>query len=159
MQRTLIIGYGNPLRGDDGIGYRAAEMLTEGGGETPPLQADGVEVIARHQLTVELAPQVAAVDRLILIDACAFGAPGTISEKALAPQQTDGNSLTHHLNAPGLLAMALILYGHAPPATLLTVSGGSFDYGETLTSAVAAALPALLARVQALVTPGHERRM
>lgn len=152
MHHTLIIGYGNPLRGDDGIGYRAAEMLTKGGGETPPPQAAGVEVIACHQLTPELAPRIAEADRLILIDACAFGAPGTISEQALVPQQADGASLTHHVDAAGLLAMTQILYGHAPSTTLLTVSGGSFDYSEALTPPVAAALPALFTRVRALMT-------
>ncbi len=160
MQRTLIIGYGNPLRGDDGIGCRAAELLAEGGGEkggeqqgeeTPPLQAGGVEVIACHQLTVELAAEIAEVDRLILMDACASGEPGTITEQALAPQQADRASLTHHVDAVGLLALAQILYGHAPTTTLFTVSSGSFDYGETFTPAVAAALPALLARVRGIV--------
>ena len=29
MPDTLIIGYGNPLRGDDGAGYIAAELLRE----------------------------------------------------------------------------------------------------------------------------------
>ncbi len=155
MQRTLIIGYGNPLRGDDGIGCRAAELLAEGvgekDGETRPLQAGGVEVIACHQLTVELAAEIAEVDRLILMDACASGEPGTITEQALAPQQADRASLTHHVDAAGLLALAQILYGHAPTTTLFTVSGGSFDYGETFTPAVAAALPALLARVRGIV--------
>ncbi len=153
MHQTLIIGYGNPLRGDDGIGCRAAEVLAEGGGDTPPLQDNGVEVIACHQLTPELAPRIAEADRLVLIDACASGAPGTITEQTLTPQQTEHHSLTHHVNAAGLLAMAQILYGHAPATTLFTVSGGSFDYGEALTPSVSAALPILCARVRALVAP------
>jgi hypothetical protein len=49
------------------------------------------------------------------------------------------------------LAAAQILYGHAPEALLFTVSGGSFDCGETLTPAVAAALPDLLARIRQAV--------
>lgn len=153
MPRTLIIGYGNPLRGDDGVGCRAAELLAEGGGETPPLPAGDVEALACHQLTPELALRIAEADRLILIDACAFGEPGTITEQTLAPQQADATSLTHHVDAAGLLAMSQILYGRAPAATLFTVSGGSFDYGETLTPPVTAALPAVLARIRALVTP------
>ena len=38
MSHTLIIGYGNPLRGDDGFGPRAAELLADGDGVTPPLR-------------------------------------------------------------------------------------------------------------------------
>jgi hypothetical protein len=60
----------------------------------------------------------------------------------------DSASLTHHVDAQGLLAVAQMLYGHAPETLLFTVSGGSFDGGETLTPAVTAALPELLARIR-----------
>ena len=83
MPHTLIIGYGNPLRGDDGVGPRAAELLVEEDGVTSPLLPDGVQVLVCHQLTIELAPQIAEADRLILIDAIASdatttGEPGSI---------------------------------------------------------------------------------
>ena len=160
MPRTLIIGYGNPLRGDDGVGVRAAEWLAEelgslvvGGGETPPLPGAGVEVIACQQLNIELAAAVAEADRLILMDASAGGTPGVLTEHTLAPvspPQT-GASLSHYLHPASLLATAQILYGKAPPATLLTISGAAFDHGETLSPPVAAALPRLVARVRQLV--------
>lgn len=155
MPHTLIIGYGNPLRGDDGVGIRAAELLA--GGETgegaSSLCSDGVEVIACHQLSIELAATIADVDRLILIDACAVGQPGALTEQVLTPRiPSDGsNSLSHHLDARGLLAAAQILYGKALPTILLTLSGGSFDYGETLSPPVARALPKLIARIRDLL--------
>ena len=152
MPHTLIIGYGNPLRGDDGVGPRAAELLADGGGATPPLLPDGVQVLVCHQLTIELAPQIAEADRLILIDARApTGEPGSIEQCILTPAIPDSSSLTHHVDAQGLLAAAQMLYGHAPETVLFTVSGGSFDCGEALTPAVAAALPDLLARIRQAV--------
>jgi hydrogenase maturation protease len=150
MPHTLIIGYGNPLRGDDGIGIRAAELLAGEGGENPPLP-HGVEVIACPQLSVELAAAITEAERLILMDATAVGEPGALTEQLLAPLIPSSNSLSHHLDARGLLAAAQILYGKAPPTTLFTISGRDFDYGETLSPPVAAALPGLLARVRQLM--------
>ena len=148
MPHTLIIGYGNPLRGDDGIGPRAAELLADRGGATLPLLPEGVQVLVCHQLTIELAPQIAEADRLILIDARATGEPGSIEQCILAPAIPDSTSLTHHIDVQGLLAAAQMLYGHAPETLLFTVSGGSFDCGEALSPAVATALPDLLARIR-----------
>jgi len=145
MPHTLIIGYGNPLRGDDGIGARAAELLAE----TP--FPDGVQVLVCHQLTIELAPQIAEADRLILIDARATGEPGSIEQCVLTPAIPDRASLTHHIDARGLLAAAQMLYGHAPETMLFTVSGGSFEGGEALSPAVAAALPELLTQIREAV--------
>lgn len=150
MPHTLIVGYGNPLRGDDGIGIRAAELLADRGGVSPPL-TDDVEVIACHQLNIELAALIADVDRLILIDASVFGEPGAVHEQILTPMIPESNSLSHHLDAGGLLAVAQMLYGHAPHTTLFTISGSAFDYAETFSPPVATALPKLVARIRDLV--------
>jgi hydrogenase maturation protease len=112
----------------------------------------GVEVIACPQLSVELAAAITEAERLILIDACAGGEPGALREQPLTPVIPASSSLSHHLDAHGLLAAAQILYGKAPETILFTVSGGSFDYSETLSAPVAAALPHLLARVREHVT-------
>ena len=103
-----------------------------------------------------LAPQIAEADRLILIDAIASdatttGEPGSIEQCILTPAIPDRSSLTHHIDVQGLLAAAELLYGRAPETVLFTVSGGTFDCGETLTPVVAAALPDLLARIRQAV--------
>jgi Ni,Fe-hydrogenase maturation factor len=87
---------------------------------------------------------------LILMDASAAGEPGALTEQALTPAIPASSSLSHYLDARGLLAAAQMLYGKAPPTILLTVSGANFDYVEALSPPVAAALPGLLARVQQL---------
>jgi hydrogenase maturation protease len=151
MPHTVIVGYGNPLRGDDGVGIRVAGLLADAG------LAQGVQVIACHQLNVELAPQIAEADRLILIDACASGEPGTVCEEALTAAPIDGgrgevtSPLQHHVDARGLLAMAQVLYGHAPETRLFTVSGGSFEYGETLSPPVADAAAILAAQIRSII--------
>lgn len=146
MPHTLIIGYGNPLREDDGVGPRAVELLVAAG------LADGVEALMCHLLTIELAPRIAETERLILIDARADGEPGAVQEDTLTPQAVPGSSLTHHVDAAGLLAAAQILYGNAPATTLFTVSGAAFGYSEALSPIVEAALPGLVARLLSAVS-------
>jgi hydrogenase maturation protease len=145
MPHTLIIGYGNPLRSDDGIGPRAAELLAD------EALAPSVDVLICHQLTLELAELIAQADRLILIDATAVGEPGAVQQQTLAPAIPAGATLTHHIDAQGLLAAAQMLFGRAPETVLFTASGSCFDAGETLSPAVTAALPDLLARIREAV--------
>ena len=60
---ALVIGYGNPLRGDDGFGCSAAGLLAA----DPRL--DGATVLGRHQLTPELATDIAGAS---LVGGAAF---------------------------------------------------------------------------------------
>ena len=57
---------------------------------------------------------------------------GSIEQCILTPAIPDSTSLTHYIDVRGLLAAAELLYGRAPETVLFTVSGGSFDAGETL---------------------------
>jgi hydrogenase maturation protease len=121
----LVIGYGNPLRGDDGFGPRAAARIPG--------------AIAVHQLTPELMDPIARAERVLFLDAAAEGVPGEIRRRAVLPAPAEAG-FTHHATPEALLAGALLLYGRAPEAEILTVSGADFSLSETLSPAVAAAL-------------------
>ncbi|MEP7055497.1 MAG: hydrogenase maturation protease [Actinomycetota bacterium] len=69
----LVVGYGNPLRSDDGLGWHAAETL----GSDPRL--DGVLVLQRHQLTPELALDISAATVVVLVDATSAAPAGTVT--------------------------------------------------------------------------------
>jgi len=148
MSGVLIIGYGNPLRGDDGIGVCAAEAfeaeITAG---TLP-EGYPLTILTRMQLTPELAEPVHDADLVIFIDACVEGEPGTVREEDLAP--TEGGALTHHVYPGTLLALAQELYGNSPKALVISVAGGDFGYESGLSAAVAATLPHLTKRLAEL---------
>jgi len=131
MSSLLIIGYGNPLRGDDAVGFEAAERL---GG------------LALHQLTPELMEPISRAGRVVFIDAKAGGEPGAIEERLLTPASATGAAFTHHATPEALLAGALTLYGRCPPATLITITGDDFEIGRPLSAPVRQALEALLLR-------------
>ena len=133
----MIIGYGNPLRGDDGLGYRAAERIPG--------------AIAVHQLTPELMDPISRADHVIFIDASAEGIPGEIRRRELVPAAA--GAFTHHATPEGLLAVALELYGRCPEATLITVTGAEFGLSESLSTAVESAVEEVLRVISAFSAP------
>lgn len=138
--RLLIIGFGHPLRGDDGLGWRAAEQLA----------AAGRPALACQELTPELAEPISQAGRVVFIDAAAEGEPGHLQITDLTPGPADPGAFSHQLTPAGLLALAGAWYGRTPPATLITAAGADFGYSETLSPPVTAALARILRLVAAL---------
>ncbi len=137
----LILAYGNPLRGDDGVGWTVGERLAA------ILPEDVAEVIVQHQLTPELAEPISRATQMIFIDAAEGDEPGgirwtEITTGLLAPQP-----FTHQVDPASLLAAAQEIYGHAPSAHLLTITGANFGYGEGLSPAVAQATNEAVAEI------------
>ena len=141
---ALIVGYGNPLRGDDGVGQAVARAFAN------EAAIDGVDAIACHQLTPELAERFAAAARVVLIDAAAGPEAGRISVIPLQPAPAPASTLGHHVEPSQLLHMAQRLYGRSPEAYLVTVGASSLELGEGLSAPVTAALPEVFATVRRL---------
>ena len=131
MNSILIIGYGNPVCGDDGVAWHIVEALS-------PSLPDGA-VHAIHQLTPEWAGPVSRVEHVIFVDAAVDGAPGEVRCIPISPASKRLGS--HEMTPDGLMGMALALYGECPPAHLVTVTGGSFALSESLSEKVATAVP------------------
>jgi hydrogenase maturation protease len=140
----LIIGYGNPLRSDDGIGQRMAQVV-----EAHLPRAD-VQVIAAYQLMPELVEPVSHAQFVIFIDARVGGTPGLIVQETVEPEAGAG-AFTHHLTPATLLGAAYDLYGVCPQARCFTVTGSNFAYGERLSPPVQAAVPLLWVALQQLI--------
>jgi hydrogenase maturation protease len=144
--RTLIVGYGSPIRGDDALGPLVADRLLEQG------VPDGVSVLARHVLTADLVPDIAASDRVIFLDASLDGEPGELRCRRLSPERGAVSSMAHFLDPGELLAWSEALYDRLPEAWLITVVGESFDYASyRLTTTVYASAGAMLRKVQRLI--------
>jgi hydrogenase maturation protease len=150
MGRVLIIAYGNSLRSDDGLGWRAAEALE--GRFTP----DQVEILRVHQLAPELAEAMSRSDGVILLDAATPRStemkPGDIRVEEFQRNKAIESARFCHAFSPGsVLELAGALYGIEPRAFFVTMIGEDFAHGEFLSPRVAAALPAMVGRIEALV--------
>jgi hydrogenase maturation protease len=139
---VVVIGYGNELRGDDGIGPQLAAEID---GRNWP----GVRVVAVAQLMPELATILADARRAIFIDACLPAAGEPVRVRRLEAGAS-GSALTHTGSPERLLGLALALYGNAPEAWLVTVMGCDFGLREQLSPEAQRHTRDALARIEAL---------
>ena len=142
---VLIVGYGNPLRSDDGIGWHAARLLA-----TDP-RLEGATVLARHQLAPELAEDVSQASLVVLLDA-AEGDPGSVSVRQIEPRPATPATWSHHLDPETLAGLAQTLYGAVPPIVLVSVAAATFAEGDGLSSALQQALPGVVETVAGVVS-------
>ena len=146
MAKILVIGYGNPLRSDDGFGQCAVEQLKK------HIKGQEVELVECQQLTPELAERISKVDLALFVDADTDGVSGTMHSRFIQPRR-DQNSetLMHHLDPAGLLGLTETLYKKSPKAMLLTVTGECFGYGRELSAEVAKALPGVVHHIEEII--------
>ena len=138
---TLIIGYGNALRGDDGAGYIAAELLRD------RIHRPETEILSQPQLLPELMEPISRSAHVIFIDASVSGRAGKVNRIPLRPAPACARA-THHATPEALLAGAQSLYGHTPEATLYTIPGRNFEVGQELTPSVRRAVNQLVATLE-----------
>jgi hydrogenase maturation protease len=118
-RNVLLIGYGNPGRGDDGLGPAFSEAMAERG-------LAGLDVDTDYQLVAEHALTVTDYDLVVFADAMMdTDQPFRFERLASARPETLGS---HSLRPETVLALADTLYGGAPEAWVLGISG--YEFGE-----------------------------
>jgi hydrogenase maturation protease len=152
MARVLVLGYGNPLRCDDSLGWQVAVQLFRAN-----ISPD-VEVLPCHQLTPELAEPVSRAEVVLFVDCRRDGIPGEFYCENLC-QESGSIAFTHNLSPSVLLDLSSELYGSCPKAYLVSICGESFEAGESLSPAVERKLPELKARVRELIADALARSM
>ncbi|MEB3311830.1 MAG: hydrogenase maturation protease [Snowella sp.] len=153
---VLIIGYGNSLRSDDGVGRYLAERMAE-------RQFSGVKVLSVHQLTPELAAEMAQVQAVIFIDAIAHTEPVITDEEASTEPPIPEiiveslsysavkPALGHSSNPEALLKLCHDLYEQSPMAWWVTVPTQNFEFGETFSEITQAAIAPALTILEQLI--------
>lgn len=152
---TLVIGYGNPGRVDDGLGPAFAERI-EGAGLA------GVRVLSDYQLQVEHACEVAEAAVVLFADASTSG-DELVSLRRLLPRQAEGIG-SHSLRPETVIAFARDMFGWDGQAYLLGIRGADYNrFAEELSTTGMAALEQAVAlvagalrddRLEASVTDG-----
>ena len=136
---TLVIGYGNTLRSDDGAGPEVARCLAE-------LGLPGVEILMAHQLLPEHAEMMSHYPRVVFVDACADLSLREV--EMLRVEASDDPNLDPHASDPGaLLALSMRLFDGDSEAWLVRIPCESFELGEELSHTVQEAIPAAISRI------------
>lgn len=152
-KRTLIIGYGNVDRQDDGVAWHVLSQLAAKLGCTDPsaIFEEGfspsgcnLDFLYSLQLVPEMAETIANYDRVCFIDAHNGSLPEDLS---LAPVVAEyrPSPLTHHVTPFTCVALSKELYGKAVEAIMVSIRAREFEFTQELS-----------ARTAALVTPAVE---
>jgi len=150
---TLVIGYGNPGRQDDGLGnafvselerrlgrsdaYRSEEQQLEQqrsdkqSSEIKAPHATRLILESAYQLTVEDSLSICDVNQVVFVDASLnLDQPYQIETLEAETSPSIGS---HTLTPGGVLALAKALYQHCPRAYVVAIKGYAFDdFNEAL---------------------------
>ncbi|MCS6938164.1 MAG: HyaD/HybD family hydrogenase maturation endopeptidase [Roseiflexus sp.] len=147
MPAILVLGLGNIIMRDEGLGVRACERLTQ-----RYRLPDGVTVLDGGTLGLDLLPHLEGVTNLLILDAINAGLPpGTIVrlENEQIPQTLALKMSMHQVGLQELLAV-MSLRGQTPPhIVLLGMEPLLIEPGLDLSEPVQANLDALVESVVA----------
>jgi hydrogenase maturation protease len=117
--KILVYGYGNPGRGDDGLGPALAAAVEA-------LAMPGIEVDANYQLTVEDAAAMNRFGTVVFADAASAG-PAPFWFSRIDDSGTGRLGWTSHSVTPvQVMALARDLFGSRVPAYTLGIRGYAF---------------------------------
>ncbi len=134
--QSLVLACGNPLRGDDGVGWKIAEQLVN----NPRFES--VNVVVSQQFLPEHAELLSGADLVVFVDCSTLAPHGEVCVEPVEPATKMPRIFTHHLDPASLLRLAADLYGRLPSrAMLVAVGGEEFEMVEELSACVAAAVP------------------
>jgi hydrogenase maturation protease len=161
MKTTLVIGYGNTLRSDDGVGQKVAEIVAG-------WELEGVRSLPVHQLTPELADDMAQVETVIFVDVYSSLTPplvrGVGGDQTLVTEVEDdqiiiktleNNQINHnfgHTSSPEfLLYLTEKLYNTKPQCYWVLIPGINFEFGEELSEMTEAKKAIALQKIREII--------
>lgn len=144
--KSLIIGYGNTLRRDDGVGQIVAQKVAQW--NLPKTRS-----LSIHQLIPELAYDISEADLVIFVDGAY---PGTINNgkikiQRLKPKENK-EKIGHYINPRSLLFLTENIYGKYPLAYWILLPTENFDFGENLSYITHKSIPFALEAIEHLIT-------
>ncbi len=139
----LVIGYGNPGRGDDAAGWLVAEAIERQWG-------NAVEVQTLHQLDVVIAEQLSDFDLVVFVDAEITDAPNGRSLARISPSD-ELQDVTHTITPQSVLGLGRSLYNVEPEAYLTGVYGHRFDFGAEITKETARDIKRAVSEINRLI--------
>jgi hydrogenase maturation protease len=130
MKNTLIYGYGNPGRQDDGLGARFTE-LCETWVQKNNLQ--NITIDCNYQLNVEDAAMIAEFERVVFVDASVVDEVENYKLETIQPDNATIEFTMHAVSVGYVVDLCQKIYGKTPQAYVLHIKAYEFDFKEELT--------------------------
>ena len=139
--RVLVLGLGNPILGDDGLGLRVADLV-----RSRLAPGSGIEVDQEHRGGLRLMERLLGCDAAVIVDAIVTNRypPGAVLRLGPDDMPTQHSASSHDVNLPTALRLGLSLGLHLPrEVRIVAVEAESvLDFRDDCTAAVTEALPA-----------------
>lgn len=142
---TLVLGIGNLIMTDDGVGVRVAQRLME-----EYHFPEGVTVMDGGTLGLDLLPHLEGVERLLMVDALETGGPpGTVMRLSgeEIPMALQTKLSPHQMGLQDLLTVAEFQGNRPAEMVLWGVQPESIELGMELSPAVAARVDLLVEKM------------
>ena len=140
MDEILVIGIGNPDRGDDAVGLALARELKQAA-------VPGVTVIEHRGDAADLVELLAGTDAVVVVDAAVSGAaPGTFRRIDVHREALPASWFacsTHGLGLATAIELAGTLGSLPPRCVVYAIEGTIFDHGAAISTDVMATIPAV----------------
>jgi hydrogenase maturation protease len=165
MACTLVIGFGNADRGDDGAALGVVNRLRARMGRRPLAEGDtGLEELGTEtavfvrQLLPELSVEAAGYDRLVFVDAHVAGAGRRLHCERVRPEPRR-SAFSHVLHPSAFLWLVQVLSSRTPEAFLVSLQAGDFSTGRRLTPHTAGLVGPAAGKVWRLMRRPHSGEM
>ncbi len=154
MKNTLLIGYGNPDRQDDGVAWHVMCSVAQALGFSAPsgpdepfeINNDQIEFILSLQLVPEYGEKISNFKRVCFIDAHTGAIPEEIRGITIDAQYQH-TPFTHHMTPQTCLEIAKTVYHATPKAFLVSVRGYEFGFSNSLSKKTANLVPLAVEKI------------
>ena len=144
MGKILVVGVGNTIMADDGLGVRALDELESGG------LPDHVDTVEAGTALEDALPDLTKYDKVILIDAVAADGNGeTVSVLRDPPvSQLPQRGLSQHeMGISEALRLRLLLDGELPEVVVMGLTPRRIEMSTELSDEVTSEIPELVAAI------------
>ena len=165
MDRTLVIGFGNLDRADDGVAFHVVNAFRRRLGQ-PALDEDNtgleelgapVDSVFIGQLVPEMMDLLEDCGRVVFVDAHVDAALDDLYCAAVSPDEA-GLTFTHHMSPSTLLAFFKAIHGRDLEGHLVSIRGRDFDFHRVLSPETLALVEPAVERILALLGPADSLR-
>jgi hydrogenase maturation protease len=161
MQKTLIVGYGNADREDDGVAWHVLSKIAQRlGRAVPNVPEDGffpededIDLWYVLQLVPEMAEEFTHYQQVIFVDAHTGNIPQEIYLQPVDDSPAS-SSFTHHFTPAACMALTRSIYHASPKGVLLSLRGYSFGFSRSLSERTAALVDQAVEMIWVLLGTG-----
>lgn len=145
-KKKLIIGFGDPLHGDDALGWEVAGRLTMG------IDDDSVDIRMVPELTPDLIEPISEAQLVIFVDATRSGPPGEWNCSVIVPGAGVHTDPRHAFDVERVLLLSRLLFHRRPRALMISVTAQSFACSDHLSQPVENVIPEIVGYIREQLT-------